>query len=109
MIAKVSHGTINGGTIVVVECPVFEVVRAPRREGGDPHVALCEAEIEVEQPYGGGVPTFLLPECPVCHTVFAENDTVREAIIAAALKAIDNYDGPPDDPDAWSGGFAANH
>ena len=21
----------------------------------------------------------------------------------------DNYDGPPDDPDAWSGGFAPNH
>ena len=101
--AKVTGGTYHGGTIVTVECPKME------QDESGVGFSPCEAEIEVEIPYyGGGIPTFLLPKCQGCDTVFAENDLVREAIIAAAIKAEENYDGPPDG-DAWSGGFAANH
>lgn len=101
--AKVTGGTYHGRTIVTVECPKLE------QDESGVGFSPCEAEIEVEIPYGrGGIPTFLLPSCPCCLTVFAENDLVRESIIAAALDAEDNYDGPPDG-DAWSGGFAANH
>ena len=90
--AKVTGGTYHGGTIVTVECPKME------QDESGVGFSPCEAEIEVNIPYYVGKPTFLLPKCPGCDTVFAENDLVREAIIAAAIKAEENYD-----PTPWCG------
>lgn len=36
-------------------------------------------------------------------------NTEFDGLIRIAEDAVANYDGPPDDPDAWSGGFCANH
>lgn len=88
--AKVGGGTIGGGCMVTVECPKLE------QNASGIGFSPCEAEIEVELPAYGGIPVFVDAVCPCCGTVFSENDPVREAIIAAAKDALDNYDGPPE-------------
>jgi hypothetical protein len=56
------------------------------------------------------------PDCPECsgegwYTVCWNNNPDREDEMACACvrEALEAEDGPADDSEAWSGGFAENH
>jgi hypothetical protein len=100
MIAKCTGGTYEGGSAVTVECP-----KLVQDESGVGFTS-CDAEIEVEV-YGKSV-VFTDKQCPCCDTVFAENALVRDAIDAAALDAVGNYDPSDREIGSWDDQLAAS-
>ena len=87
---RVTGGTPNGGTDLVLICPRRLLVEVTRK--GEYHDEPCEAEMDAEDTYGRLTHA---KECPYCEGEFTDAD--RAALQKQAKYAIDNYE--PSDRD----------